>query len=100
MRKGRPRPPGEASRQSRRLAGKKVEFGPEDLERRMKKKAMQAVDILTEHEGIDQQALDDYARLFGQALSDSHIRAFTALFNWSLPDDFGSGNEGSELLAD
>ena len=32
------------------------------------KKAMQAVDILTEQEGIDQQALDDYARLFGQAL--------------------------------
>ena len=37
---------------------------------------MQAMDILTEHEGIDQQALDDYARLFGQALSDSHIRAY------------------------
>ena len=29
-RKGRSRPPGEASRQSRQLAGKKVEFGPED----------------------------------------------------------------------
>jgi len=56
------------------------------------KKAMQAVDILTEQEGIDQQALDDYAGLFGKALSDSHIRALTALFNWSLPDDFGPGN--------
>ena len=61
---------------------------------------MQAMDILTEHEGIDQQALDDYARLFGQALFDSHIRALTALFNWSLPDDFGPTNEGFELLAD
>jgi len=98
-RKGRSRPPGEASRQSRQLAGKQVEFGPEDLERRLKKKAIQAVDILTEQEGIDQQALDDYVRLFGQALSDSHIRALTALFNWSLPDDFGPGNEGIELLA-
>ena len=29
-RKGRSRPPGEASRQSRRLAGKRVEFGPQD----------------------------------------------------------------------
>jgi hypothetical protein len=29
-RKGKSRPPGEALRQSRRLAGKKVEFGPEE----------------------------------------------------------------------
>jgi hypothetical protein len=36
----------------------------------MKKKAMQALDILGEQEGIDQQALDDCAKLFGQPLSD------------------------------
>jgi hypothetical protein len=77
-----------------------VEFGPEDLERRMKKKAMQALNILDEQEGIDQQALDDYAKLFGQPLSDSHICALPALFNWSLPDEFVPGNEGLELVAD
>ena len=96
-RKGRSRLPGEASRQSRRLAGKKVEFGPEDLERRMKKKAMQSLDILDEHEGIDQQAMDDYARLFGQPLSDPHVQALAALFNWSLPEELGPGNE--EIVA-
>jgi hypothetical protein len=68
------------------------------LKRRMKK-AMQALDILGEQEGIDQQALDDYAKLFGQHLSDSHIHALTALFNWSLPDELGPG-EGLELVAD
>ena len=98
-RKSKSRPPGEASRQSRRLAGKKVEFGPDDLGRRMKKKAMQTLDILGEQEGIDQQALDDYAKLFGQPLCDSHILALTALFNWSLPDEFGPGG-GLELIAD
>lgn len=66
----------------------------------MKKKAMQALDILGEQEGIDQQALDDYAKLFGQPLCDSHVCALTALFNWSLPDELGSGNEGLELVAD
>lgn len=45
-----------------------MEFGPKDLERRMKKKAMQTLDILGEQESIDQQGLDDYAKLFGQPL--------------------------------
>lgn len=92
------RPPGKASRQSRRIAGKKAEFGPEDLERRMKKKAMQALDIIDEHEGIDQQALDEYAKLFGQPLCESHIRALTALFNWILPADLDLDCGGFELL--
>lgn len=66
----------------------------------MKKKAMQALDVLDEHEGINQQALDDYAKLFGQPLNDSHIRALCALFNWSLPDELGPDTEGFELVAD
>jgi hypothetical protein len=66
----------------------------------MKKAAMQALNILDEQEGIEQQALDDYAKLFGQPLSDSNICALPALFNWSLPDEFVPGNEGLELVAD
>ena len=64
----------------------------------MKKKAMQALDIIDEHEGIDQQALDEYAKLFGQPLCESHIRALTALFNWILPADLDLDCGGFELL--
>ena len=61
------------------------------------KKAMRSLDILSENEGIDQQAQDDYAKLFRHPLSDSHLRALSALFKWSLPEDFGHGVE-SEML--
>jgi hypothetical protein len=75
-----------------------VEFRPEDLERGTRKKVMRALDIIGENEGIDQQAQDEYAKLFGQPLSDSHLQALTALFNWSLPDDLGQGAD-EELLS-
>ena len=39
------------------------------------------------------QAQDKYFKLFGQPLSDSHLQALTALFNWSLPEDLDSGIE-------
>ena len=79
------------------VAGAAAEFLPDDLIRRTKKKAMRSLDILGENEGIDQQAQDDYAKLFRHPLSDSHLRALSALFKWSLPEDFGHGVE-SEML--
>jgi hypothetical protein len=89
---------GATPRRSRRIAGAGVEFILDDLGRRTKKKAMRALDILDETEGISQQAQDDYAKLFRHPLSDSHVQALAALFNWSLPDVFGQGDDG-ELLA-
>ena len=65
---------GVTPRRSRRLAGADVEFPLNDLSRRTKKKAMQSLDIIGENEGIEQQALDDYAKLFGHPLSDSQLQ--------------------------
>jgi hypothetical protein len=85
-RRRKTQPPGETPRRSN------------DLERRTRKKVVRALDIIDENEGIDQQARDEYAKLFGHKLSDSHLQALTALFNWSLPDDFGQGAD-EELLS-
>jgi hypothetical protein len=84
-RRRKTQPPGETPRRSN------------DLERRTRK-VVRALDIIDENEGIDQQARDEYAKLFGHKLSDSHLQALTALFNWSLPDDFGQGGD-EELLS-
>jgi hypothetical protein len=84
-RRRKTQPPGETPRRSN------------DLERRTRK-VVRALDIIDENEGIDQQARDEYAKLFGHKLSDSHLQALTALFNWSLPDDFGQGAH-EELLS-
>jgi len=87
--RGKTLPSGATPRRSRRLAGAKIEFGVNDLERRTKKKATRTLDLIEEHEGIDQQALDEYSKLFTQPLPDSHVQALAALFNWSLPDALG-----------
>jgi len=70
-----------------------MEFPLNDLGGRTKKKAMRSLGILDENKGIDQQAIDDYAKLFGQPLSDSQLQALAALFCWSLPDELGQGEE-------
>jgi hypothetical protein len=88
---------GVTPRRSRRLAGADVEFPLNDMSRRTKKKAMRSLDIIGENEGIDQQALDDYAKLFVHPLSVSQLQALAALFNWSLPDGLGQG-EDIEML--
>jgi hypothetical protein len=59
---------------------------------------MRTLELIEENEGIDQQALDDYAKLFKHPLPDSHLQALSALFNWSLPEVFGEG-EGDEMMA-
>lgn len=78
-------------RRSRRLAGAGAEFKPEQLiaKRSTKKEVMCTLEVISEHEGIDQQAQDDYAKLFSQPLSDSHIQALAALFKWSIPEELG-----------
>jgi hypothetical protein len=63
----------ETPRHSRQLAGAAVEFHLGDLEIRAKKKVMRALDIIGENEGINQPALDEYAKLFNHRPSASHI---------------------------
>ena len=93
-RRGKTLPSGATPRRSRRLAGAKTEFGLHDLERRTKKKAMGTLELIEEHEGIDQQALDEYTKLLTQPLPDSHVQALAALFNWSLPKNLGEDDGG------
>ncbi|CAO2189399.1 unnamed protein product [Urochloa humidicola] len=89
---------GETPRCSHHLAGADVEFQPDDYTGRSKKKAMRALKIIEEREGINQQAQDDYAKLFGHPLPDEHLKALAMLFNWSLPDGFDQEDEETVLL--
>lgn len=88
-------PLGQTPRRSRRLAGAQVEFKPDDLDRRSKKKVMRSLEIIGEQDGIDQQTQDDYAKIFGQPLSDLHLQALAALFKWSIPEDLDHANSGT-----
>jgi hypothetical protein len=74
-----------APRRSRRVAGVGVEFIMQDLGRRSMKKAMATLHIISETEDISQEAIDAYAKLFSQPLSQCHVEALAALFGWSAP---------------
>lgn len=52
---------------------------------------MRTLEIVEEHDGITQQAQDEYAKLFQHPLSESHIRALAVLFKWHIPDEFTQG---------
>jgi hypothetical protein len=51
----------------------------------MSKKAMRSLQIIGEHDGIDQQAQDEYAKLFKKPFSAAHVQALAALFKWDIP---------------
>jgi hypothetical protein len=55
-----------------------VEYQKGDMSRRSKKKAMQTLGVIGDNVGIDQQAQEEYAKLF----SATHIAALAALFGW------------------
>lgn len=56
---------------------------------RNKKRVMRALDILGENEGISQQALEEYSKMFTQSSSlvNSHAQALAALFGWAIPEE-------------
>jgi hypothetical protein len=85
-------------RRSRRIAGAAVEFKPGDLERRSKKKVMRSLKIIGEQEGIDQQAQEEYVKLFEEPLSDSHVQALAALFKWNIPVALMQEEDGMPTL--
>ena len=74
-------------RRSRRVAGVGVEFTSANLDNRATRKIMRAVGIITNNNGMDQRALDEYANLFKTPLPGSHIKALAALFGWQPSED-------------
>jgi len=50
---------------------------------------MRALNIIGETEGIDQQSLDKYGKLFtsSSSLLHTHVQAMAALFGWATPDE-------------
>jgi hypothetical protein len=80
------RPAGDTPRHSRRITGAKVELSSTDLERRSRKNTMKALGVINEHEGIFEQANEDYNKIFGKPLSDVDLEALAGLFNWSIPE--------------
>jgi hypothetical protein len=47
---------------------------------------MRSLHIIAENEGISQEALDEYARLFKRPLTHSEVEALSALFGWRAPE--------------
>jgi hypothetical protein len=86
-------------RRSRRVAGVGVEFKIQDWGKRYKKQAMVALNIIEDNEGFSRQALDDYAKLFKNTLSRSHVQALAALFGWSVPDNLEYINGTGDITA-
>lgn len=77
----RGRTPRAPPRRSRRIAGVEPEEVGAATATRNKKKVMRALDILEESEGISQEALDRYSKLFTQSsLTSSQAQALAALF--------------------
>jgi hypothetical protein len=60
-----------------------VEFNMQDLGSRATKKVMRSVHVISENEGISQEALQEYVSLFMQPLSPCHVEALSA-FGWSF----------------
>jgi hypothetical protein len=69
---------------SRRVAGIGVEFQMQDLGSRSTKRAMRTLQIITEYEGISQEAIEEYKKLFTHPLSQCHIEALSAFLVGTL----------------
>ena len=87
VQKRRPKapPPISAPRRSRRKAGLHAEFAGIPDSTGARKTVIRSLDIALDQEHVDQKVLNDYAKLFGHPLSESHIQALAALFGWTVP---------------
>jgi hypothetical protein len=81
-----PSPPAALMPRSRRVTSVGVEFDIQDLGERTTRKVMRSLHIIAENEGISQEALDEYARLFKRPLTHSEVEALSALFGWRAPE--------------
>lgn len=93
------RTPSAPPRRSRRLAGIDAEFSvkPEPEAGRYKRRVMRTLEVIQEQEGIVDSALENYAKLFSQPLSDTHFFALACLFRWRTPDELVEGNSNALL---
>ena len=75
VQKRRPKapPPISAPRRSRRKAGLHAEFAGIPDSTGARKTVIRSLDIALDQEHVDQKVLNDYAKLFGHPLSESHI---------------------------
>jgi hypothetical protein len=48
---------------------------------------MRSLEALRDQDGIDEVALDQYAKIFSQPLSDTHSLALACLFEWRTPEE-------------
>jgi hypothetical protein len=88
----------DAPQRSRRIAGDKVEFNMSVPDTRSRKEALRAMGIIKEQEGITEQAMEDYVKLFANPLTDAHLEALTTLFNWSISEFSDSNQEGIDRV--
>jgi hypothetical protein len=68
-----------------------------ELERRSRKKAMRALGIITERDGVSEQAQEDYANVFKQCITEMQVEALATLFNWAIPDFTDHDSEAAVL---
>jgi hypothetical protein len=55
--------------------------------------------LIKDGEGISQQAIKDYEKVFSETLSLAHIEALAALFGWSMPGDKMVGTSSPDIAA-
>jgi len=72
------------------------ELQPADWARRSKKKVTHSLEIIIEQNGVNQQAEDEYSKLFKNPLSDIQLLGLAALFSWSIPEFCEDGDQGGE----
>lgn len=58
-----------------------------DMSSRATRKAMKALRIISDSEGVSQEALEHYVNLLKHPLSQCHVDALSALFGWNTPAD-------------
>ena len=91
-RQRRPRAPCEGAlpRRSRRLAGADVEkvMAPAQVSKG-KWRIANELGLLggDPSESLSLEVLDNYAKVFGERLTDLQVKALAALFNWTVPED-------------
>ena len=58
---------------------------PSTAVRKIRVDIARTLGILADQEGLAQEALDEYGRLFSKPLSQDHVAALAALFGWAIP---------------
>jgi hypothetical protein len=82
-----PAPPPQELHRSRRVA----KLGAEHIQQipKTKKMVMRVLQFDLDRDHINQQELEDYAKLFSRPLSCPQVQALASLFRWSVPDNVG-----------